>query len=124
MAITSRTLSDTKGFAKVLVEFTNDSATTTVIDASGLDAHQNNGQLKIRGLKFALTGYATIKFIKNGSSSENAITISGSDVYNAGTIVNTAGAANHATDGDIQITTASASGYVVIEVVKDNFNYS
>ena len=124
MAISSRTLSDTRGFAKVLVEFTNDSATTTVIDASGLDAHQNNGQLKIRGLKFALTGYATIKFIKNGSSSENAITISGSDVYNAGTIVNTAGAANHATDGDIQITTASASGYVVIEVVKDNFNYS
>ena len=124
MAISSRTLSDTKGFAKVLVEFTNDSATTTVIDASGLDAHQNNGQLKIRGLKFALTGYATIKFIKNGASSENAITISGSDVYNAGTIVNTAGAANHATDGDIQITTASASGYVVIEVVKDNFNYS
>ena len=124
MAITSRTLSDTKGFAKVLVEFTNDSATTTVIDASGLDAHQNNGQLKIRGLKFALTGYATIKFVKNGATSENAITISGSDVYNAGTIVNTAGAANHATDGDIQITTASASGYVVIEVVKDNFNYS
>ena len=124
MAISSRTLSDTKGFAKVLVEFTNDSATTTVIDASGLDAHQNNGQLKIRGLKFALTGYATIKFIKNGSTSENAISISGSDVYNAGTIVNTAGAANHATDGDIQITTASASGYVVIEVVKDNFNYS
>ena len=124
MAISSRTLSDTKGFAKVLVEFTNDSATTTVIDASGLDAHQNNGQLKIRGLKFALTGYATIKFVKNGSTSENAITISGSDVYNAGTIVNTAGAANHATDGDIQITTASASGYVVIEVVKDNFNYS
>ena len=124
MAITSRTLSDTKGFAKVLVEFTNDSATTTVIDASGLDAHQNNGQLKIRGLKFALTGYATIKFVKNGATSENAISISGSDVYNAGTIVNTAGAANHATDGDIQITTASASGYVVIEVVKDNFNYS
>ena len=124
MAISSRTLSDTKGFAKVLVEFTNDSATTTVIDASGLDAHQNNGQLKIRGLKFALTGYATIKFIKNGATSENAISISGSDVYNAGTIVNTAGAANHATDGDIQITTASASGYVVIEVVKDNFNYS
>ena len=124
MAISSRTLSDTRGFAKVLVEFTNDSATTTVIDASGLDAHQNNGQLKIRGLKFALTGYATIKFVKNGATSENAITISGSDVYNAGTIVNTAGAANHATDGDIQITTASASGYVVIEVVKDNFNYS
>ena len=124
MAITSRTLSDTKGFAKVLVEFTNDSATTTVIDASGLNAHQNNGQLKIRGLKFALTGYATIKFVKNGATSENAISISGSDVYNAGTIVNTAGAANHATDGDIQITTASASGYVVIEVVKDNFNYS
>ena len=124
MAISSRTLSDTKGFAKVLVEFTNDSATTTVIDASGLDAHQNNGQLKIRGLKFALTGYATIKFVKNGATSENAISISGSDVYNAGTIVNTAGAANHATDGDIQITTASASGYVVIEVVKDNFNYS
>ena len=124
MAISSRTISDTKGFAKVLVEFQNDSATTTVIDASGLDAHQNNGQLKIRGLKFALTGYATIKFVKNGATSENAISISGSDVYNAGTIVNTAGAANHATDGDIQITTASASGYVVIEVVKDNFNYS
>ena len=71
-----------------------------------------------------MTGYATIKFIKNGATSENAISISGSDVYNAGTIVNTAGAANHATDGDISITTASASGYVVIEVVKDNFNYS
>ena len=60
MAISSRTLSDTKGFAKVLVEFTNDSATTTVIDASGLDAHQNNGQLKIRGLKFVLTAYLPI----------------------------------------------------------------
>ena len=52
MAISSRTLSDTKGFAKVLVEFTNDSATTTVIDASGLNAHQNNGQLKIRALRY------------------------------------------------------------------------
>ena len=72
MAISSRTLSDTRGFAKVLVEFTNDSATTTVIDASGLDAHQNNGQLKIRGLKFGLTGYATLSFIKNGATSEKA----------------------------------------------------
>ena len=124
MAISSRTLSDTRGFAKVLVEFTYDSATTTVIDASGLDAHQNGGQLKIRGLKFALTGYATLSFIKNGATAEKAISLSGSDVYNAGTIVNTAGAATHATDGDISITTVSASGYVVIEVVKDNFNYS
>ena len=124
MAISSRTLSDTRGFAKVLVEFTNDSATTTVIDASGLNAHQNNGQLKIRALRYGLTGYATLSFIKNGATAEKAISLSGSDVYNAGTIVNTAGAATHATDGDISITTVSASGYVVIEVVKDNFNYS
>ena len=124
MAISSRTLSDTRGFAKVLVEFTNDSATTTVIDASGLNAHQNNGQLKIRGLKFGLTGYATLSFIKNGATSEKAITLAGSERYDSGTIVNSAGAANHATDGDITITTVSASGYVVIEVVKDNFNYS
>tara|TARA_E500000318_G_C3475303_1_gene178187 strand:+ start:175 stop:549 length:375 start_codon:yes stop_codon:yes gene_type:complete len=124
MAISSRTLSDTRGFAKVLVEFTNDSATTTVIDASGLNAHQNNGQLKIRGLKFGLTGYATLSFIKNGATSEKAITLAGSERYDSGTIVNSAGAANHATDGDISITTVSASGYVVIEVVKDNFNYS
>jgi len=124
MAIQSRTISDTRGFAKVLVTFQNDSATTTVIDASGLDAHQNGGQLKIRGLKFGLTGYATLGFVKNGATNEKAITISGSDVYNAGTIVNSIGAATHATDGDIEITTVAASGYVVIEVVKDNFNYS
>ena len=54
----------------------------------------------------------------------NSLMTSGSDFYNSGTIVNTAGAANHATDGDISITTVSASGYVVIEVVKDSFNYS
>tara|TARA_B100000925_G_C21692730_1_gene338930 strand:+ start:114 stop:488 length:375 start_codon:yes stop_codon:yes gene_type:complete len=124
MAISSRTLSDTKGFAKVLVEFQNDSATTTVIDASGLNAHQNNGQLKIRGIKFAVTGRATLKFIKNGATSETAITLAGSERYDSGTIVNSAGAANHATDGDISITTVAASGYCVIEVVKDNFNYS
>ena len=124
MAIQSRTISDTRGFAKVLVTFQNDSATTTVIDASGLDAHQNGGQLKIRGLKFGLPGYATLGFVKNAATNEKAITISGSDVYNAGTIVNSIGAATHATDGDIEITTVAASGYVVIEVVKDNFNYS
>ena len=124
MAISSRTLSDTKGFAKVLVEFTNDSATTTVIDASGLDAHQNGGQLKIRGLKFGLTGQATLGFVKNGATNEKAITLTGTGIYNGGTIKNTAGAATHATDGDIESAASSCTGYIVLDLVKDNFNYS
>ena len=73
---------------------------------------------------FVFISVTILGFVKNGATNEKAITISGSDVYNAGTIVNSIGAATHATDGDIEITTVSASGYVVIEVVKDNFNYS
>ena len=104
MAVQSRTLSDTKGFARVLVTLQNDSSTSTVVDASGLNAHQNGGQLKIRHIEFALSGSTTINFVKN--------------------IKNTAGAATHATDGDIESAASSCTGYIVLDLVKDNFNYS
>ncbi len=64
MAVQSRTLSDTKGFARVLVTLQNDSSTSTVVDASGLNAHQNGGQLKIRHIEFALSGSTTNKSCK------------------------------------------------------------
>ena len=124
MAVQSRTLSDTKGFARVLVTLQNDSSTSTVVDASGLNAHQNGGQLQIRHIEFALSGSTTINFVKNSATNEKAITLTGTGIYNGGTIKNTAGAATHATDGDIESAASSCTGYIVLDLVKDNFNYS
>ena len=102
MAAQTRTISDTKGFARVLVTLQNDSATTTVVDASGLDSHQSAAQTKIRHIEYALDGYVTLQFVKNSATAEKAITLAGSGIYNGGTITNSAGAATHATDGDIE----------------------
>ena len=66
----------------------------------------------------------TINFVKNSATNEKAITLTGTGIYNGGTIKNTAGAASHATDGDIESAASSCTGYIVLDLVKDSFNYS
>jgi hypothetical protein len=117
MAITTKILSDTKTHAKVLLTFNNDSATTAAaVDGSGLSGHDDGAKLHIIHINYGLTGSLKLEFI--GSSSDIvAIIFSGAGVYYGAVIKNTADNTG-ATGGDIQGTTASASGYALLTLQK------
>lgn len=117
MAITTKILSDTKTHAKVLLTFNNDSATTAAaVDGSGLSGHANGAKLHINHINYGLTGRLKLEF-KGSSSDIEAINLSGAGVYYGAVIKNTADNTG-ATGGDIQGTTASASGYALLTLQK------
>lgn len=117
MAITTKILSDTKTHAKVLLTFNNDSATTAAaVDGSGLSGHDDGAKLHINHINYGLTGRLKLEF-KGSSSDIEAINLSGAGVYYGAVIKNTADNTG-ATGGDIQGTTASASGYALLTLQK------
>ena len=117
MAITTKILSDTKTHAKVLLTFNNDSATTAAaVDGSGLSGHDDGAKLHINHINYGLTGRLKLEF-KGSSSDIEAINLSGAGVYYGAVIKNTADNTG-ATGGDIQGTTASASGYALMTLQK------
>ena len=137
MAIATRTLKDTKiatgsgaagGKVTVLVNMNdNTDADSVVLDASGLAGHANGAMLDITRIWWALvqgtaddnTGWASIEFV--GASADTlAINLAGTGHYDgtAGKIENSA-TNTGATSGDLKLNAYGVSGYVMIELRKD-----
>ena len=137
MAIATRTLKDTKiatgsgaagGKVTVLVNMNdNTTADSVVLDASGLAGHANGAMLDITRVWWALvqgtaddnTGWASIEFV--GASADTlAINLAGTGHYDgtAGMIENNA-TNTGATSGDLKLNAYGVSGYVMIELRKD-----
>ena len=137
MAIATRTLKDTKiatgsgaagGKVTVLVNMNdNTTADSVVLDASGLAGHANGAMLDITRIWWALvqgtaddnTGWASIEFV--GASADTlAINLAGTGHYDgtAGKIENNA-TNTTATSGDLELSAFGTSGYVLVELRKD-----
>jgi hypothetical protein len=137
MAIATRTLRDTvveaSGGAsggKVVVLVTmedNTTANSNILDASGLSGHANGAKLDITKIWWGLvqgtaddnTGYVQLQF-KGASSDTTAINLAGTGHYDgtAGKIENNA-TNTTATSGDLELSAFGTSGYVLIELRKD-----
>ena len=137
MAIATRTLKDTKiatgsgaagGKVTVLVNMNdNTDADSVVLDASGLAGHANGAMLDITRIWWALvqgtaddnTGWASIEFV-GASADTKAINLAGTGHYDgtAGKIENNA-TNTGATSGDLKLNAYGVSGYVMIELRKD-----
>ena len=137
MAIATRTLKDTKlesgsgaqgGKVTVLVNMNdNTTADSVILDASGLSGHANGAKLDITRIWWGLvqgtaddnTGWASIEFV--GSSTDTlAIDLAGTGHYDgtAGKIENNA-TNTSATSGDLKLNAYGVSGFVLIELRKD-----
>ena len=137
MAIATRTLKDTKiatgsgaagGKVTVLVNMNdNTTADSNILDASGLAGHANGAMLDITRIWWALvqgtaddnTGWVQIQF-KGASSDTVAINLAGTGHYDgtSGKIENNA-TNTTATSGDLELSAYGVSGYVLIELRKD-----
>ena len=137
MAIATRTLKDTAlstgggaqgGKVTVLVNMDdNTTANSNILDASGLAGHANGAKLDITKIWCSLvqgtaddnTGHVQIQF-KGASSDTVAIQLAGTGHYDgtAGKIENNA-TNTGATSGDLELTALGTSGFVLIELRKD-----
>ena len=137
MAIATRTLKDTKiatgsgaagGKVTVLVNMNdNTAANSAILDASALAGHANGAKLDITRIWWALiqgtaddnTGWVQIQF-KGASADTIAINLAGTGHYDgtAGKIENNA-TNTGATSGDLELSAFGTSGYVLIELRKD-----
>lgn len=137
MAIATRTLKDTKlesgsgaqGGKVTVIANMNDNTTadSVILDASGLSGHANGAKLDITRIWWGLvqgtaddnTGWASIEFV--GSSTDTlAIDLAGTGHYDgtAGKIENNA-TNTTATSGDLKLNAYGVSGFVLIELRKD-----
>ena len=135
MAIATRTLKDTVvgegaygGKVTVLITFDDSTASNTnVIDASALAGHANGAMLDITRLWWGITSgvadddlnWAFLEFV--GASSDTlAINLSGTGHYDgtAGKIENNA-TNTTATSGDMEISCRGSSGFIIMELRKD-----
>ena len=135
MAIATRTLKDTVvgaagdgGKVTILVNMDdNTTANSNILDASGLSGHANGAKLDITKIWWGLvqgtaddnTGYVQLQF-KGASSDTTAINLAGTGHYDgtAGKIENNA-TNTTATSGDLELSAFGTSGYVLIELRKD-----
>ena len=137
MAIATRTLKDTKlesgsgaqGGKVTVIANMNDNTTadSVILDASALSGHADGAKLDITRIWWGLvqgtaddnTGWASIEFV--GSSTDTlAIDLAGTGHYDgtAGKIENNA-TNTGATSGDLKLNAYGVSGFVLIELRKD-----
>jgi hypothetical protein len=137
MAIATRTLKDTKlesgsgaqGGKVTVIANMNDNTTadSVILDASALSGHANGAMLDITRIWWGLvqgtaddnTGWASIEFV--GASADTlAINLVGTGHYDgtAGKIENNA-TNGGATSGDLKLNAYGVSGFVMIELRKD-----
>ena len=137
MAIATRTLKDTKlesgsgaqGGKVTVIANMNDNTTadSVILDASALSGHADGAKLDITRIWWGLvqgtaddnTGWASIEFV--GSSTDTlAIDLAGTGHYDgtAGKIENNA-TNTTATSGDLKLNAYGVSGFVLIELRKD-----
>ena len=135
MAVATRTLKDTAvgsgaygGKVTVLINWDDEtSSNNNVLDASGLDGHANGAMLDITRLWWGITNgvanddknWAFLEF-KGASSDTLAINLSGTGHYDgtAGTINNNA-TNTTATSGDMELSLRDCSGFIIMELRKD-----
>ncbi len=140
MAIATRTLKDTKlesgsgvqgGKVTVLINVNDNTsdgdANGTMLDASALSGHANGAKLDITRIWWGLvqgtaddnTGWATIEFV-GASTDTKAINLAGTGHYDgtAGKIENNA-TNTGATSGDLKCNAYGVSGFILIELRKD-----
>ena len=137
MAIATRTLKDTVvetgggasgGKVTVLVNMSdNTTANSNILDASGLSGHANGAKLDITRVWWSLvqgtaddnTGHVQIQF-KGSSADTIALQLAGTGHYDgtAGKIENNA-TNTGATSGDLKCNAYGVSGFVLIELRKD-----
>ena len=137
MAIATRKIKDTKletgsgtkgGKVSVLITFDDSTASNTnVLDASGLAGHANGAKLDITKIWWGINAgvadddknWAFLEF-KGSSSDTLAINLAGTGYYDgtAGKITNNA-TNTTATSGDIEISCRGASGFILLELRKD-----
>ena len=137
MAIATRTLKDTKletgsgtqgGKVSVLITFDDSTASNTnVLDASGLAGHADGAKLDINRIWWGINAgvadddknWAFLEF-KGSSSDTLAINLAGTGYYDgtAGKITNNA-TNTTATSGDLEISCRGASGFILLELRKD-----
>ena len=135
MAVATRTLKDTVvnasgagGKVTILVNWDDEaSSNNNILDASGLDGHANGAMLDITRLWWSINAgvadddknWAFIEFV--GASSDTlAINLSGTGHYDgtAGPITNNA-TNTTATSGDLEASFRGASGFILMELRKD-----
>ena len=135
MAVATRTLKDSivetegqGGKVTILITFDDEtSSDNAVLDASALSGHANGAKLDILRLWWGINNgvdnddknFMFIEF-KGSSSDTLAINLAGTGHYDgtAGPITNNATNAG-ATSGDLEASFRGASGFVIIELRKD-----
>ena len=128
MAVATRTLKDTKiatgsgtagGKVTILITFDDEtSSNTNVIDASALAGHANGAMLDITRLWWGINNgladddlnWAFLEF-KGASSDTLAINLAGTGHYD--------GTAGKITSGDMELSCRGASGFIIMELRKD-----
>ena len=135
MAVATRTLKDSVvategqgGKVTILITFDDEtSSDNAVLDASALSGHANGAKLDILRIWWGITGgvadddknWAFLEF-KGSSSDTLAINLAGSGYYDgtAGPITNNA-TNTTATAGDMELSLRGASGFIMMELRKD-----
>ena len=120
MAVTTKILSDTKTHAKVLLTWNADAATTAAaVDASGLSGHANGAKLHITNIIYGVgLGECKLEF-KGASSDTHALRLAGSGEYIGGPAIKNGATNAGATSGDLESIGASATGFIILELRKD-----
>ena len=128
MAFATRTIRDDDipsgsgsagGTVVVHFDHSSDSATTAAaLDASGLSGHANGAKLSITRAWWGLAGSVEIQF-KGASSDTHAMRFAGSGDYTGGPAVKNGATNGGATSGDLESIGASATGFIILELRKD-----
>ena len=127
MAFATRTLRDDDipagsgtagGTVVVHLDHSSDSATSAALDASGLSGHANGAMLSITRAWWGLAGSVEIQFI--GSSTDtHALRLAGSGEYIGGPAIKNGATNTTATGGDLESVAAAATGFIILELRKD-----
>ena len=135
MAVATRTLKDSVvategqgGKVTILITFDDEtSSDNAVLDASALSGHANGAKLDILRIWWGITGgvadddknWAFLEF-KGSSADTLAINLAGTGYYDgtAGPITNNA-TNTTATAGDMELSLRGASGFIMMELRKD-----
>ena len=106
------------GTVVVHLDHSSDSATSVALDASALSGHANGAKLSIKRIWWGLSGSVEIQF-KGASSDTHAMRFAGSGDYTGGPAVKNGATNGGATSGDLESIGASATGFIILELRKD-----
>ena len=106
------------GTVVVHLDHSSDSATSVALDASALSGHANGAKLSITRAWWGLAGSVEIQFKSTGSDT-HALRLAGSGEYIGGPAIKNNAVNTSATSGDLETIAASATGFIILELRKD-----